>query len=253
MKRTPKRSIPIEDPLKLLPRALTKLHSVWLKLTYPFASIGTDVSIHYTTTLWRVTARSIKLGSSIIIAKDAWLNIIRPETDTDEPIITIEDGCGICPRCQVSAKNSIHLERDVLVSASVLMMDHSHAYADATVPIRAQGTSKGGTIRIGRGCWIGHGAAIISTQGDLVLGRNCIVGANSVVTRSFPPYSVLTGNPARIVKQFDEASQTWVLGSARPIENEAVARQASNELRKSNTTTAPSQPADSCGASVVVP
>ncbi|HKR28750.1 MAG TPA: hypothetical protein VJS11_14900, partial [Acidobacteriaceae bacterium] len=49
-------------------------------------------------------------------------------------------------------------------------------------------------------------------QGELVLGRNCIVAANSLVTRSFPPYSVIVGNPARVAKQYDPEQQVW-LGS----------------------------------------
>jgi acetyltransferase-like isoleucine patch superfamily enzyme len=49
----------------------------------------------------------------------------------------------------------------------------------------------------------GQRAAIVCTRGDLVLGRNCVVAANAVVTRSFPPYSVIFGNPARVNKQFD--------------------------------------------------
>jgi acetyltransferase-like isoleucine patch superfamily enzyme len=47
------------------------------------------------------------------------------------------------------------------------------------------------------------------------VGRNCFVAAHAVVTRSAPPYSVLSGNPARIVRQFDPVKQVWVLGSVR--------------------------------------
>jgi acetyltransferase-like isoleucine patch superfamily enzyme len=94
-------------------------------------------------------------------------------------------------------------------------MDHSHAYEDITVPIREQGVTEGGRIRIGQGSWIGFGAAIVCPKGELTLGRNCVVGANSVVTRSFPPYSVIAGNPAKVVKQFDPVKQAWVQGSVR--------------------------------------
>jgi acetyltransferase-like isoleucine patch superfamily enzyme len=55
----------------------------------------------------------------------------------------------------------------------------------------------------------------------LVLGRNCVVAAHAVVTRSAPPYSVLSGNPAMIVRQYDPVKQAWVMGSVRPAEAEA--------------------------------
>jgi acetyltransferase-like isoleucine patch superfamily enzyme len=172
------------------------------------------LSIHYTTNLRRGVAHRIKLGSSLVIGKDAWLNVPQPEAK-DDPAIIIDDNCGIGPRCQVSSKNCIHIERDVLLSSSVLVMDHSHDYEDITLPIRNQGVNEGGRIRIGQGCWIGQGAAIICPRGELTLGRNCVVAANAVVTRSFPPHSVIFGNPAIVIKQYDPAKKGWVLGSIR--------------------------------------
>ena len=50
-------------------------------------------------------------------------------------------------------------------------------------------------------------------RGELVIGRGSVVGANSVVSRSVPAYSVVAGNPAKIVKQYDQDKKVWVLGS----------------------------------------
>jgi acetyltransferase-like isoleucine patch superfamily enzyme len=204
------------DPLGLISRGLTKFHSLWVSLTYPFASRGRNLSIHYAADLKRPMARRIKLGSDVQIGKDAWLNI--PLGDTDAPAIIIEDNCVVGRRSQISARNCIHLERDVILSASVILMDHNHAYEDVTLPIRDQGVTAGGRIRIEQGCWIGHGAAIVCDKGELVLGRNSVVATNAVVTRSCPPYSVVSGNPARVIKQFDPVRQAWVLGSSRSVE-----------------------------------
>ena len=59
---------------------------------------------------------------------------------------------------------------------------------------------------------------IICEQGELVIGRHSVVGANSVITRSIPPYSVVSGDPARIVKQYDFSQGKWVLGCIRPAD-----------------------------------
>jgi acetyltransferase-like isoleucine patch superfamily enzyme len=132
-----------------------------------------------------------------------------------EPTIVIDDNCYIGADSIISAKNMIHIERDVLVAQSVLIQDHNHAYEDVNQPIRDQGITSGGRIRIGQGSWIGHGAAIVCNEGELVLGRNCVVAANALVTRSFPPYSVIVGNPARLGRQFDLVMRTWVGGGGR--------------------------------------
>jgi acetyltransferase-like isoleucine patch superfamily enzyme len=42
-----------------------------------------------------------------------------------------------------------------------------------------------------------------------VLGEQCIVGANAVVKGSFPNHCVLAGNPAKIIKQFNEENGLW--------------------------------------------
>ncbi len=204
-----------DDPLFILQKILGHLYSFWISRTYPFASKGSKLYIQYGCELSRYSAPYIRLGSCVQIRKDAWLNVVAVKGDQVDPIIVLDDDCVIARRCVISAKNGVHLERGVMLAPSVLIMDHNHAHESLTGPIVGQGVSGGGKIRIGEGSWIGHAAAIVCDKGELVLGRNCVVAANAVVTRSAPPYSVLSGNPARVVKQFDPAKQVWVLGSSR--------------------------------------
>jgi acetyltransferase-like isoleucine patch superfamily enzyme len=127
-------------------------------------------------------------------------------------VIVIDDNCHIGYGSIISAKNCIHLERDVLVGQQVLMVDHNHAYEDITVPVVQQGITEGGRIRIGQGSWIGRGAAIICPRGEVTIGRNCVVAVNSVVTRSVPDYSLVWGNPATIIRQYDPEKRAWRIG-----------------------------------------
>ena len=76
-------------------------------------------------------------------------------------MIVLDDNCHIGYGRILSAKNQIHLERDVLVGQQVVILDHNHAYEDITTPISNQGITEGGRIRIGQGTWIGRGAAIL--------------------------------------------------------------------------------------------
>jgi acetyltransferase-like isoleucine patch superfamily enzyme len=207
----PKERTRFEDPLELLPKGLTKLYSIWISLVYPFASKGRNLSFHFMSHVDRQRAVRISLGNSVSLKKDAWLNVAN-EDPTGEPVIVIDDNCSIGYGSIISAKNRIHIERDVLIAQQVLIMDHNHAYEDITIPIAAQSITGNGTIRIGQGSWIGRGAAIISPRGELTIGRNCVVAANSVVTRSIPDYCVVFGSPATIIKQYDPEMQAWCIG-----------------------------------------
>ena len=203
-----------EDPLLLLPRGLTKLYSIWISLTYPFASKGSNLTFHLTSQLSRQRSVRISLGNSISLKKDAWLNVAT-EDPTGEPVIVIDDNCSIGYGSIVSAKNRIHLERDVLVGQNVLIVDHNHRYEDTTLPIVKQGITDGGRIRIGQGSWIGRGAAIVCSRGQLTIGRNCVIAVNTVVTRSIPDYSLVWGNPATIIRQYDPETRAWRIGPTK--------------------------------------
>jgi acetyltransferase-like isoleucine patch superfamily enzyme len=205
---------PFEDPLEFFPKGLTKLNSAWVSLTYPFASIGRDVSFHFTVKLSRRRSLRVKLGNSVRLLEHVWINVAT-EDPTGEPTIVIDDNCSIGYGSIVSGKNRIHLERDVLVGQHVVIQDHNHAYENINVPIMEQGVTKGGTIRIGEGSWIGRGAAILCSRGELTIGRHCVVSANSVVMRSIPDYSVVFGTPATIIRQYDPETRAWRMGSRR--------------------------------------
>ena len=204
------------DPLSWIPAIWNKLHTLWMTLTYPFLSVGDRVWFHYSCDLNRSVASRMKIGNRVQIHRASWINIPDP-SQTDEPIIILENGCGIGRGVQISAKNRIHLERDVMVAAYSFITDHNHAFEDVKVPTAFQGITEGGTIRIEEECWIGFGVTIVCSQGELVIGKHSVIGANSLVTRSIPPYSIVLGNPARIVKQFHPENETWELGGRIPI------------------------------------
>lgn len=208
------------DPLQLFPRTLSKLYTLWVRSTHPFISLGDGASFHYTCDLWN-TGR-MQIGKQLTVHRDVWLHTRSPRDHNGEPLLIIDDYCFIGRRSHIDAKNLIHIERGVILAAGVLIQDHGHAFDDVSIPIRDQGVTQGGRVRIGEGTWIGQGAVIICDNGELTLGRNCVVAANAVVTRSAPPYSVLSGNPARIVKQFDPVKGVWVLGAARPVDADAA-------------------------------
>jgi acetyltransferase-like isoleucine patch superfamily enzyme len=99
----------------------------------------------------------------------------------------------------------VTFKNNILVGQNVLMSGLNHDYQDVSKPIVEQGFSTK-MIVIEDGVWIGAGA--ILTAGVRV-GKNAVIGAGAVVTKNVPPFTVVVGNPARIVKQYDPLSKTW--------------------------------------------
>ena len=203
-----------EDPLAWLPRMANKLYTMWLMWTYPFASFGKGTWAHYSSHVARSAAPHISIGKNVAIARDVRLDV-RGTNGNGSPLFIVEEGCGLQRRGVYSARNRIHLMRNVICAHSVLVMDHSGEVGDD--PGARKQETVGGSIRIEEECWIGFGTVIICEQGELVIGRHSVVGANSVVRCSIPPYSVVAGDPARIVKQYDFSKGKWVLGCVRPV------------------------------------
>ena len=69
-----------------------------------------------------------------------------------------------------------------------------------------------GAVRIGNDVWIGQAAQIMS---GVRVGDGAIVGAGAIVTRDVPPYAVVAGNPARLIRyRFDDATIAKLVSTA---------------------------------------
>ncbi|MDH5690952.1 MAG: acyltransferase [Candidatus Bathyarchaeota archaeon] len=91
----------------------------------------------------------------------------------------------------------VKIGRYSLLANYVELIAGDHVFKDPSIPIRFQGR-KIGNIVIGEDVWLG---ARVSVLNGINIGKGSVVGANAVVTKDIPSYSVAAGNPAMVIRK----------------------------------------------------
>lgn len=135
------------------------------------------------------------------------------EYSTIEDFCTINNGVGhviIGKETRIGMSNVIigpvTIGNCVIIAQNVVMSGLNHSYEDIDVPISKQKEITA-LINVEDECWIGANAVITA---GVTIGKHSVVAGGSVVTKSIPPYSVVVGNPARVIKQYDFEKKQWI-------------------------------------------
>lgn len=91
---------------------------------------------------------------------------------------------------------SIIIDDDVMLGSCVSIYINNHCFERTDIPIIDQGHYPAKQVHLKQGCWIG--ANVILLPG-VTVGKNSVIGAGSVVTKSIPDFSIAVGNPAKII------------------------------------------------------
>jgi len=146
----------------------------------------------------------ISIGRNSVIQRGGWLLAIK--IDDTEPILEIGDNCAIGDYCHITSVRKVKFENDVLLANNVYISDNLHDYENINIPIINQPVKFKKEVTIGAGSWIGENVCIIGA----CVGRNSVIGSNSVVTNDIEDYCVAVGSPARVIKRFDLVKKEWV-------------------------------------------
>jgi maltose O-acetyltransferase len=98
----------------------------------------------------------------------------------------------------------IRIGKDCDISSKVTLVTGTHELDPDGEKMAGEGFGK--DIVIGNGVWVGIGATIL---GGVTIGNRAIIGAGSVVTRDVPDYCVVAGNPAKVIKKYDNILKIW--------------------------------------------
>lgn len=168
---------------------LNRLRPIYFRLFYGI-KIGNNCIIERGVLLKNQYGGSITIGNNCQISKGA--QILTHGGD-----IIIGDNCTINPMTVIYGQGGLKIGNNVRIAALCAIIPSNHIYADTKIPIYLQGLSKKG-ITIGNDVWLGAGVKVLDGAN---IGEGCVVGANSVVTRSLPSYGVYIGTPAKLLKK----------------------------------------------------
>lgn len=152
-------------------------------------------------------AKYIEIGHEANIKGGARIDAIDYYEKTGQrftPLIKIGANAGINTQCHIGCINRIEIGDYTTIGAKTCIIDHIHGEVtldNLCVPPRHRMLYSKGPVIIGRCVTIGENSAIMP---GVNIGDHVVIGANSVVTKDIPPYCLVAGNPAKILKNFSE-------------------------------------------------
>lgn len=175
------------------------------RISMRFKSCGKNFNVGKEVTIQN--PQCITIGNNVGIGGDAcFLPCINYAGIKYNPEIIIGDNVWIGIRNSFAAINKVQIGNNVLFAGFVHISDHSHGYEDIDKPITGQPLLNKGPVIIEDDCWLGFSCEVLS---GVHIGKHSIIAARAVVTKDVPPYTIVAGNPARIVKQYNFETKKW--------------------------------------------
>lgn len=99
----------------------------------------------------------------------------------------------------------VNIGNNVIFAQHIVLSGLNHEYRDIHMPIVNQKVTVA-PIVVEDDCWIAANAVITA---GVTIGKHSVVAGGSVVTKDVPPYSVVAGNPAKLIRQYDPETGEW--------------------------------------------
>lgn len=146
-------------------------------------------------------------GDNVEICRLARIDAITYYPNTEqrfEPVLKLANNVVVQVSCHIGCINRVEIGEYTTMGARTYITDHTHGTvepSDLKLPPRHRKLYSKGPVKIGKYVAIGEGCIILP---GVTIGDHSVIGANAVVTKDVPPYSVVAGNPAKVIKQVIE-------------------------------------------------
>jgi acetyltransferase-like isoleucine patch superfamily enzyme len=152
-----------------------------------------------------IGATNISIGDNSCISEQTWMNV--NHRSEREISIAIGQNCFIGRRNFFSSGKKIEVGHYVLTTIDCKFICSSHIVDNPLLPYLCTGTTKRDSIYVGVNCFFGAGSMVI---GNVNIGHGSVIGAGAQVTKDVPPFSIVIGCPAKVVKRYSFSAQTWI-------------------------------------------
>lgn len=99
----------------------------------------------------------------------------------------------------------VSIGNNTILAQHIVLSGLNHGYSDPDIPIKDQKETTA-PIVVEEDCWIGANSVVVA---GVTIGKHSIVAGGSVVTKDVPPYTIVGGNPAKILKQYNPLTKNW--------------------------------------------
>lgn len=172
---------------------------------YIFASFGSRSWIKAPDQI--VGSENIYIGSHTHIEKGAVLYAVREYSGVaHNGQIKIGNYVYLNRMFNASSASKINIGDHVTCGSNVSLFNYDHGWIDTDQDINSNQLLVYGDISIDDETWLGNNVSVL---GKVSIGKHCVIGAGSIVTKDIPDYSVAVGSPARIIKRYNHNNGTW--------------------------------------------
>lgn len=146
-----------------------------------------------------LSKRGVVFGERCTVGRFATIAPSNPLIAEPGEGLKVGDHSNIGPYAFIGCSGYIEIGSRVMMGPRVNLMAENHNFARTDVPMKEQGVTRE-FIRIEDDVWIGVNATILA---GVTVGRGAIIAAGAVVTKDVPPYAIVGGVPARVLRERD--------------------------------------------------
>lgn len=110
--------------------------------------------------------------------------------------LKIGNNSSIGPYSYIGCSGYIEIGDNVMMSPRVSIYSENHNFSNPEIPMIEQGVTRS-FVKIEDDCWIAANSVILA---GVTIGKGSVIAAGSIVTKDVPPYSIVAGNPAKVIK-----------------------------------------------------